>query len=105
MFSFLPDTSELNALAASLAGEFIQRLPPDDLMKDVRGRQRRQEEANKVMMGRLEKFCATHSLGWFRQARLANQLKWRLLDAGYQKGFVDALVLDLLKAVPLFKKP
>lgn len=103
MFFHWLDSSEVKALAASLAGEFIQRLPPSEIKQDIRGRQRRFDEAFKVMNGRLEKFCSVKKLGIFKQARLANHLKWRLLDAGYEKSFVDTLVLDLLKGIPLFK--
>lgn len=92
------DTSEVDAFAESLAGEFIQRVPKDSEMRGARGRAK---EANTALLARVERFARGHKLNLFKRARLANSLKWQLQEAGYDKDTVDALTLDVAKAASL----
>jgi hypothetical protein len=40
-----------------------------------------------------------NKLNVYTRARLANQFRWALVEAGYPKPFVDALIMQLATAV------
>lgn len=95
------DTSEVNALAVSLASEFMQRVPQSG--GPVRGAQGRTKEATAAILARVQRFARTNKLNLFKRARLANSLKWQLHEAGYDKELVDALTLDVAKIASVTK--
>lgn len=92
------DTSEVDAFTESLVGEFVQRVPKEG---DVRGARGRAKEASATLLARVERFARGHKLNLYKRARLANTLKWQLQEAGYDKGTVDALALDVAKVASL----
>ncbi len=92
------DTSEVDAFAESLAGEFTQRMPKEG---EVRGASGRAKEATATLLARVERFARGHKLNLFKRARLANSLKWKLQEAGYDRSTVDALTLDVAKIASL----
>jgi hypothetical protein len=97
------DTSEVDAFATSLANEFIQRSPPQQAAPAARGAQSRMREAASAMLVRVGNFASGRQLNIFKRARLANSLKWRLHEAGYDKNLVDDLTLDVAKKVSTTK--
>lgn len=103
MFFSWFDTSEVDAFATSLANEFIQRLPPDSLTRGTRGAQGRFKDAVGGMLVRVGNFASGRQLNIFKRARLANSLKWKLHEAGYEKDLIDELTLDVAKKVSTTK--
>lgn len=104
MFFSWMDSSEVEALATSLASEFVQKVPSADLKQGARGIQRRLSESSDALYERVHRFSTKQPLNWFKRARLANSLKWKLQEAGYDKSLVDGLVLEVVKILSL-KKP
>jgi hypothetical protein len=98
------DTSEVDAMANSLASEFCQRAPKESLSGEARGAKGRLKEATDILMNRVEKFAGGRRLNLYKRARLANTLKWRLLDNGYEKTLVDNLTLEVAKKTSLATK-
>lgn len=101
-FSWL-DSSEVEVLATSLVSEFAQKVPSADIKHGVRGIQRRLTESSDALYERVLRFSTKQPLNWFKRARLANSLKWKLQEAGYERALVDSLVLDVVKILSLRK--
>ena len=97
------DTSEVEAFAASLASEFIERAPPESSMQTVRGAKARLTESTDLMLRRVANFASGRRLNILKRARLANSLKWRLHEAGYEKSLIDELTLDVARKVATTK--
>jgi hypothetical protein len=45
---------------------------------------------------RISAFEARKTANFYKKAKFANAFKWKLLDAGYDKGFVDELAKELV---------
>ena len=97
------DTAEVDAFAASLASEFSQRIPKDNLQQVVRGAQARLRVATDELLNRVARFASGRRLNIYKRARLANSLKWTLHEAGYEKSMVDDLTLEVAKKVSTTK--
>ncbi len=94
------DTKEVDALAAAMARDLAKRVPPASI--DARGQEGRGEAEEDARPGaaagaRLSR--GSNKLNVYTKARLANQFKWALLEAGYPKAFVDAMTYELATVV------
>lgn len=97
------DTTEVEAFAASLTNEFIERVPPDSLMQAARGSKARLAESTDLLLKRVGNFASGRRLNILKRARLANSLKWRLHEAGYEKSLIDDLTLSVARKVATTK--
>lgn len=98
------DTSEVDAFADSLISEFCQRVTPEHFSGKARGGKGKISEAQSLMFNRLARFAETKRPNLFKRARLANTIKWLLLDRSFDKGFVDTLSVDVAKHISLIVK-
>ncbi len=90
------DTSEVDALAAAITADLVRRVPPSRLDARDRDAALTLRKAQEAVFARAAKFARTHKLNLFKKARLGNQFRWALREAGYPAEFVEAWTLELV---------
>jgi len=93
------DTKDVDALAESMAGDLVRRVPPAGL--DARGKkaEAKQQRTHDLVLRQAQDFARRQKLNLYTKARLANRFKWALLEAGYPKEFVDRMTYELATVV------
>lgn len=85
-------TNRDTTLAVGLAEKISRHFPPSSEPKlDKIGGKRRLESVLELVMKDLDALMADEKPGWFRKARIGNTFRWKLIELGYSRGFVDAL--------------
>jgi len=51
------------------------------------------------LTSRVTQFGQTHSLNFYKKAKLGNAFKWALLEKGYEAKFVDKLTKEVILAL------
>lgn len=99
MFNWF-DSAHAEAFGAALADNYHAR---HAAVAGRRGNSQRQEEKVKNLIAELlieaVNFNAANRLNIYKKAKLGNAFKWKMLDLGYDKSVVDALVKDLMLAL------
>jgi hypothetical protein len=90
LFSWF-DTGEVDDFARSIAGELVKRAPPASL-------EGADEKAAK-RLARAETFARTHKLNVYKKARLGNQFRWALREAGYPVKFIESWTYELVTLI------
>jgi hypothetical protein len=90
------DTSEVDALAAAITADLVRRVPPSRLEAHDRDAALALRKAHEAVFARAAKFARTHKLNIYKKARLGNQFRWALSEAGYPAEFVEAWTLELV---------
>lgn len=103
------DTAEVDELAMAIAAELVKRVPPARLDSHTKKAADRLRNTHEAIFARAGKFARTHKLNVYKKARLGNQFRWALKEAGYPREFVDAWTYELVALVTLnttaFKEP
>lgn len=96
LFSWL-ETGEVDEFARSLAQDLKGRFPPprDGLPTNPD----RMRSTHQAIVARASAFARDRRINWYKKAHLGNTFKWELLDAGYDRSFVDLMTHDLLVAI------
>ena len=89
------DTKEVDSFAQWVVSELVQRLPPASLGPDERKLADRIRRMNEFISARASALASERRLNFYKRARLANQVKWGLKDAGYPAGFADTFTYEL----------
>jgi hypothetical protein len=89
------DTTEVDAFAKWVVSEVVQRMPPDSLNAADPKLGDRIQRMNAYVSGRATAMAAEKRPNFYKRARLANQVKWGLRDAGYTSGFADTFCYEL----------
>lgn len=95
------DTEEGDELARAIVTELVKRVPPTTLPAKDRKAATRLRNTHDAIFARAGKFARTHKLNVYKKARLANQFRWALKDAGYPPEFVDSWTYELATLVTL----
>ena len=98
-------TQEVDELAAAIAAELTKRVPPGALDSHTRKAAERLRNTHEAIFARAGKFARTHPLGVYQRARLSNQFRWALKEAGYPPEFVESWTYELAILVTLDKAP
>jgi hypothetical protein len=78
--------------AHQLADKIAKHFPPSGEVKLAKqGGQRRLGGVVETVFGDLDTWKGQARPGWIRKARLGNAFRWRLVELGYSKEFVEAL--------------
>jgi hypothetical protein len=93
------DTKAVDALAAAIARDFAQRMPPASVDTPGKKAEAKQKTTHDLVLRQVSDFARQNKLNLYTKARLANKFKWALLDAGYPKSFVDAMTFELAAVV------
>jgi len=89
------DTSEVDSFAKWVIGEVVQRLPPATLGSDDATIGDRIRRMNEFISARATALASERRLNFYKRARLANQVKWGLREAGYSDRFADTFSYEL----------
>ena len=98
-------TREVDGLAAAIAAELVKRVPPAALESRTRKAAERLRNTHDAIFARAGKFARTHPLNVYKRARLGNQFRWALAEAGYPPEFVEAWTYELAILITLDKAP
>ena len=94
-------TKEVDALAAAIAAELVKRVPPAKLDSHTKKAADRLRNTHEAIFARAGKFARTHKLNVYKKARLGNQFRWALREAGYPPEFVETWTYELVLLVTL----
>ena len=95
------DTREIDELAHSIAAELAKRIPPSKLESPTKQAAERLRNTHDAVFTRVGKFARTHKLNIYKKARLGNQFRWALKEAGYPPEFVESWTYELVVLVTL----
>jgi hypothetical protein len=95
------DTGEVDEFARVIAGELVKRAPPGALDAGDERAAKRLSNTHQAVFSRAEQFARTHELNVYKKARLGNQFRWELKEAGYPAAFVRAWTYELVTLVAL----
>ncbi len=93
------DTTEVDEVAGWIAAELIRRVPPSELNSPDRKAADRLRNTHDAIFARAAKFARTHELNIYKKARLGNQFRWALREAGYPPEFVEAWTYELVALI------
>lgn len=95
------DTREVDELARSIAAELVKRVPPAALESHTKKAAERLRNTHDAIFSRAAKFARTHRLNIYTRARLGNQFRWALREAGYPREFVEAWTYEIVLLITL----
>src|SRR3970040_2431970 len=98
-------TREVDELAVAIAAELVKRVPPAALESRTRKAAERLRNTHDAIFARAGKFARTHPLNIYKRARLGNQFRWALKEAGYSPVVVESSSYDLGIRVTLNNTP
>lgn len=85
------DATEAKLFGEEIADNYIARIKKDQDKKNEKFIERRQKELLAQMAQNINKFKMQHELNIYKKAQLGNTVKWKLLDAGFDKEYADDL--------------
>lgn len=95
------DTKDEDEFIRAIAAELIKRVPPDTLPSRDKKAADRLRNTHVAVFARAAKFARTRKLNIFKKARLGNQFRWALKEAGYPPEFVESWTYELVTLVTL----
>jgi hypothetical protein len=95
------DTTEVDKLVCSITAELVKRIPPATLDSHDRKAANRLRNTHDAIFARAGKFARTHDLNIYKKARLGNQFRWALRDAGYPSEFVESWTYELVTLISI----
>jgi hypothetical protein len=98
------ETSDLDFATDQWVNEFSTRCSTEDVEKGGKKAEFRFIEAQEALLKRAKEYADANKLNIYKKSRLANRIKWSLLDRGYPKPIVDDLAYRLASAVTMTKK-
>ena len=93
------DTKEVDALAKRMVDDLVKRVPPANFGSGGRKAEAKKDRTHDLVLRQASEFARDHKLNVYTKARLANNFKWALLDAGYPKDFVNRMTVELAAVV------
>jgi isocitrate dehydrogenase kinase/phosphatase len=95
------DTREIDELAQAIAAELVKRVPPSALDSHTKKAADRLRNTHDAIFARASKFARTRPLNIYKRARLGNQFRWALKEAGYPSEFVESWTYELVTLITL----
>ena len=93
------DTKDVDALSSRIVRDMIDRVPPAAFEGGGRKAEAKKDRTHDLVLRQAHDYARDHRLNVFTKARLANNFKWALLEAGYPKDFVDRMTIELAAVV------
>ena len=94
------ETREVDAFAASISEQLVKRVPPSSLPLHTKKEAERLLKVHAAIFAQAASFSREQKLNFYKKARLGNQFRWALKDAGYPAQFVDVWTYGLVAALP-----
>ena len=98
------DSREVDDLARAMAAELVTRVPPGTLRERDEAAAKRLRRTHQAVFLRAEQFARERDLNFYKKARLGNQFRWELKEAGYPAEFVRSWTYELVTLVTLAGK-
>lgn len=95
------DTEQIDEFSRSIAAELVKRAPPAALGAHDKKAAKRLKSTHQAVFSRAEQFARTHTLNVYKKARLGNQFRWALKEAGYPPEFVESWTYELVTLITL----
>ena len=96
------NTSKVDAFVDAEVAALIKRVPPDKLEGSGGGARKAEEQLAKShdqLLRNALTFVQREKPNLYQKARIANRMKWALMEAKYPKPFVDGLAYALASVV------
>lgn len=90
LFSWF-DATAAKAFGHDLATFYIDRVQTDQKIKKDKFIAKKQRELLVKISAKIDFFKLTNQLNFYQKAQAVNMFKWSLLDAGFDKSYVDEL--------------
>jgi uncharacterized HAD superfamily protein len=103
MFARWFSTKEVDQFANELATEFNRRFPASEAASATPQTESRLRGSKDLMMSRTQVFAERNKLNLYKRAKLANTLKWKLRELGYEQNLADTLVTEVVRIVTLIR--
>ena len=94
------NTSKVDAFVDAEVADLVKRVPPAKLEGSGAGVKKAEEQLAKshdLLLRRVRDFVQQDKPNLYQKARIANRMKWALMEAKYPKDFVDGLAFALAK--------
>ena len=95
-------TQKVDAFIDAEVAHLVSRVPPAKLEGDGAGARKaieQLEKAHDLLLRRARDFVQREKPNLYQKARIANRMKWALLEAKYPKPFVDEFAYALATVV------
>ena len=102
MFFSWFNTQKVDAFIDAEVADLVRRVPPAKLEGDGGAAKKAAEQLAKshdLLLKRAQGFVQREKPNLYQKARIANRLKWALLEARYPKAFVDNFAYALATVV------
>ena len=96
------NTSKVDAFVDAEVADLVKRVPPARLEGDGAGARKAAEQLAKghdLLLRHAKDFVQREKPNLYQKARIANRMKWGLLEARYPKSFVDEFAYALASVV------
>ena len=96
------NTSKVDTFVDAEVADLVKRVPPAKLEGSGAAAKKAQEQLAKshdLLLRRARDFVRRDKPNLYQKARIANRMKWALMEAKYPKGFVDGLTYALASVV------
>ena len=96
------NTSKVDAFVDAEVADLVKRVPPAKLAGEGAGAKKAAEQLAKghdLALRHAKDFVQREKPNLFQKARIANRMKWALLEARYPKAFVDEFAYALASVV------
>jgi len=96
------NTSKVDAFVDAEVADLVRRVPPAKLEGTGAGVRKAEEQLARwhdQLLRHAKDFVQKDKPNLYQKARIANRMKWALLEAGYPKTFVDPLAYALASVV------
>lgn len=97
------DTREVDAFAKAIVAEVSARFPPENFDLPDKKALDRVKRMNDSISGSVREFARRQRLNFYKRARLGNQVKWAMKEAGYPDRFIDAFTYELVTLVSVVR--
>ncbi len=89
------NTKEVTLLAIKLADELSAELEKNS-NKNLRKASEHNAKIMPKICGQLSQYQQKNKLNFLKKSKLANEFRWRLIEIGHPKEFVDSTTKELL---------
>jgi len=96
------NTSKVDAFIDAEVAAIVKRVPPEKIEGNAATAAKAKEQLAKwhdQALRRAQEFVQREKPNLFQKARIANRMKWALLEAKYPKSFVDPFAYALASVV------
>jgi hypothetical protein len=96
------NTSKVDAFVDAEVADLVKRIPPTRLEGSgpaVKKAQDQLAKSHDQLLRRASEFVQREKPNLYQKARIANRMKWALMEARYPKPFVDGLAYALASVV------